>query len=294
MRIILIGCVEFSYKAFMALRAIESAEIVGVVTKKSSSFNADFVSLEPLAVAAGIPCFFSGKDQDSLLPEWLRALKPDVIYCFGWSFLLPQDILNIPAYGAIGYHPAALPYNKGRHPLIWALVLGLKETASTFFFMDSGADSGDILSQQKVAIAPNDDARSLYDKINFVACEQIRQFTPALISKTYTRIPQDKSVGNSWRKRGKEDGKIDWRMSAISIYNLVRALTRPYVGAHCSYNGADIKIWAVEISQYAPENIEPGKILAVNGPQITVKCGDGSIIIKGHEFPALPEKGSYL
>ena len=59
-------------------------------------------------------------------------------------------ILDLAPLGIIGFHPAALPRNRGRHPIVWALVLGLEETASTFFFMDKGADTGDILSQEKI------------------------------------------------------------------------------------------------------------------------------------------------
>ena len=83
---------------------------------------------------------------------WISNLAPDVIFCFGWSGLLKKELLQIPPMGVIGYHPTALPKNRGRHPITWALNLGLKETASTFFFMDDGIDSGDILSQKKVLI----------------------------------------------------------------------------------------------------------------------------------------------
>ena len=90
--------------------------------------------------------------------------------------------------GIVGYHPAALPSNRGRHPLIWALVLGLTETASTFFFMDEGADSGDILDQRPVSILPSDDAKSLYERISQVAISQIRDFVPRLTEKNIIDI----------------------------------------------------------------------------------------------------------
>lgn len=72
--------------------------------------------------------------------SWIKALSPDILLCFGWSSLLKEELLRIAPMGVLGYHPAELPYNKGRHPLIWAKVLGLEETASTFFFMDQTAD----------------------------------------------------------------------------------------------------------------------------------------------------------
>ena len=72
----------------------------------------------------------------------------------GWSRIIGKELLAVPPKGIVGYHPAALPANRGRHPIIWALALGLKETASTFFFMDNGADSGPIISQKSLIISP--------------------------------------------------------------------------------------------------------------------------------------------
>lgn len=297
MNIVLIGCVEFSYMTFKHLLTLKDMKIVGIITRKESAFNADFHSLASLAVEKGMPCFFpKGNDQNDMV-EWLTNLKPDVIYCFGWSYLLKESVLQIPPLGVIGYHPAALPKNRGRHPIIWALALGLKETASTFFFMDEGADSGDIISQKTVQIEIDDDALSLYRKLTAVAIGQISEFTLQLAANVFPKIPQDNSKANYWRKRTKKDGQIDWRMSSKSIYNLVRALTRPYVGAHYVYGLEEIKIWKTEIvdPQFPNfDNIEPGRVLQVDGQNLVVKCGEGALKLTEHEFETLPAKGCYL
>lgn len=297
MNIVLIGCVEFSYMTLKHLLTLKDIKIVGIITRKESAFNADFHSLEPLAIEKEIPCFFAkGNDQNDMV-EWLTKLKPDVVYCFGWSYLLKEEILKIPRLGVIGYHPAALPLNRGRHPIIWALALGLNETASTFFFMDEGADSGDILSQKKVQIAIDDDALSFYRKLTAVAIGQISDFTLQLAANDFPKIHQDHSKANYWRKRTKSDGQIDWRMSSKSIYNLVRALARPYVGAHCISGTEEIKIWKTEIvdPQFPDlKNIEPGNVLQVDDQNIVVKCGEGVLKLIDHEFKTLPEKGCYL
>ena len=299
MRIAFIGCVQYSGVLLSHLMErlparVPAAEVVGVATRETSSFNADFASLRPLAEAAGIPCFLArGNDQESL-GAWLRERAPDVVYCFGWSYLLRREILSIPPLGVIGFHPTALPANRGRHPLIWALALGLAETASTFFFMDEGADSGDILSQRPIAIGEDDDAGTLYRKVTAAALEQMEVFTAQLASGSYPRLPQDPSRATSWRKRGRADGQVDWRMSARSIHNLVRALTRPYVGAHCVAGDRDVKIWRTARIDEAPANAEPGKVLAVDGSRIAVRCGEGAVELVEHEFPELPRPGSYL
>lgn len=295
MKIVFIGCVEFSYKLLQHLiTSVKDAEIVGVITRDKSAFNADFCSLKGIADSASIPCFLAeGNAQDTLV-DWMEQLRPDVAYCFGWSYLLKHEVLNIPRLGVIGYHPAELPQNRGRHPIVWALTLGLPFTASTFFFMDEGADSGDILSQELLEIDIRDDAKTLYGKLEQVAVKQVSNFTEALANNSYKRISQDHAKANYWRKRSKLDGEIDWRMSAITIYNLVRALAKPYLGAHCIYKNNDIKIWRTELVDCDYKNIEPGKIIRVDGKDIWVKCGEGILKLISHEFTDIPDEGSYL
>ena len=296
MKIVFIGCVKFSYEALKCLLEIKEVEISGVVTRLESSFNADFQSLKEIAEDNDIPCLLvKGNMQDEIY-NFVSNIRPDVVYCFGWSYLLNQSILNVASLGVIGYHPAALPQNRGRHPIIWALALGLDITASTFFFMDTGADSGDILSQVQVPININDDADSLYNRLIDVALTQIPDFTKKLMVGTYQRIRQDHTKASYWRKRNKFDGCIDWRMADLSIFNLVRALTKPYVGAHCLYKDQEIKIWKVELCTSKTEyvNIEPGKIVRVDRDIIYIKCGNGILKMIDHDFIELPCEGDYL
>ena len=293
-KILFIGTVEFSYKALSTL--IENKfEIVGVLSKKESNFNSDYYDLTTLAEDNNIPIIYRTKDNKDEIISFIKSLNPDIIYCFGWSHILTKSILSIPKYGVIGFHPAELPNNRGRHPIIWALFLGLKQTASTFFIMDEGADTGDIISQEKIKII-DDNAFTLYNKIINVALKQIVSFTIELETKEVflNKIQQDKTQGNSWRKRTKQDGKIDFRMTSNAILNLVNALSRPYVGAHVEFQNQDVKIWSVRDEKSNLSNFEPGKVLEIIGNDIIVKTYDGSIRILDHEFKITPIKGEYL
>lgn len=293
MKILFIGTVEFSYKTLEKLIEL-NAEIVGVCTKKVSNFNSDFADLTPLCNKANIPLKYVEDINSGESIDWIKGLKPDIIFCFGWSSLIKKDLLNLPKMGIVGYHPALLPKNRGRHPLIWALALGLKASGSTFFFMAEGADDGDILSQEEVEIFYEDDARSLYDKMLATALKQIEYFLPKLQNNTFKRVKQDSSLANTWRKRGKLDGKIDFRMTSGAIYNLVRALTKPYIGAYIEYNGKDVSVWRVKEVDFNRENIEPGKVLENDGRTIVVKTYDKAIKIIEHDFVELPKNGEYL
>jgi methionyl-tRNA formyltransferase len=253
------------------------ADVVGVCTKQASSFNSDFADLAPVCQGNDIPCQYVDDINSPETLAWIRDRKPDVIFCFGWSFLLKQELLSMAPLGVVGYHPAALPANRGRHPLIWALALGLEKTASTFFFMDEGADSGDIVSQNEIEISESDDAADLYAKMTTTALRQLDEFVPALAESRHARLKQLPDSANSWRKRGPADGMIDWRMSSRTIHNLVRALTRPYIGAEFVWEGKSFKVWRAAVAETTAVNMEPGKVLATGDGQVVVKCGDGAI-----------------
>lgn len=294
MKAAFIGCVDFSHAMLSHLLTLPGMDVVGVVTRRQSAFNADFHSLEDLAHAAAIPCFFAeGNDQGAMVGA-IRSWAPDVVFCLGWSYLLRPELLALPRFGVIGYHPALLPRNRGRHPIIWALALGLAETGSTFFVMDEGADSGDIVSQERVAISSDDDAASLYARLEEVSRSQLAAIAAQLAAGRLERRPQDHAAATYWRKRGRADGRIDWRMSANAIANLVRALTRPYVGAHCEVGGVDLKVWRVEAVPGFAADIEPGRVLAVDAAMPVVKCGDGAIRLIEHDFNSLPIVGDCL
>ena len=160
--------------------------------------------------------------------------------------------------------------------------------------MDEGPDSGAILSQRKIEISSDDDAQSLYNKTTAIAIEQIRDFLPDLVKDTYKRHPQAEGQANSWRKRGKPDGRIDWRMSAEAIHNLVRGLGRPYIGAHFDYGDQEIKVWRTEIENPVPVNLEPGKILRSNSKGVLVKTGSGAVQLCEIKPQVALREGVYL
>ncbi len=276
MKVVLIGGVRFSAVILEQLVSL-AVEVVGVCTKRPRLSNSDEFDLGPIAIQHEIPVRHVTNVNDPENLEWIAGLKPDLICCFGWSQLLGTELLGIPPMGVIGFHPAALPSNRGRHPIIWALALGLAETASTFFLMDEGADSGDIVSQKSVAIHEEDDAGTLYEKITTTAVSQVQEFIPKLIDGNMTRVTQDQSKANYWRKRVIDDGRIDWRMSNTAIHNLVRALTRPYLGAHFDYKDEQVRVWRTEVIEDHRVNLEPGLVIDVDSQGLTVKTDAGAI-----------------
>jgi len=295
MKVLFIGCVQSS-EIFLKTLIRQEADIVGVITKRESRLNADFVDLSFLCSEKGIACLYVDNINEKGACEFIQSLSPDIGFCLGWSQLLKKEVLNLFPKGVIGFHPSALPKNRGRHPIIWALALGLTETASSFFMLEEGADTGKVVSQVRVPILYEDNARTLYDKIMNVAEKQLVYLWEKICESTIPYVELEREEHNTWRKRNKNDGKIDWRMSSRNIYNLVRALSEPYVGAHFEYNGYEYKVWEVkELSDFAYKNIEPGKIIGVDDEwRFSVKTGEGIMEIIRYDQNFIPEIGMYL
>ena len=293
MKILFIGSVKFSFLMIEELIKMKK-NIVGVCTLEKSKFNSDHCNLAEISIVNQIDFLYASEINSSENINWIKSKSPDIIFCFGWSKLLNKNILNIPKKGVIGFHPTLLPRNRGRHPLIWPLVLGLKETGSSFFYMEETADTGNIISQKKINISDKDDASTLYMKIVETAKKQLHQFIPLLESGKIIAEVQDNSKSNYWRKRNFNDGQIDWRMTAISIHNLVRALTKPYVGAHFKNKGKLYKVWKTELSDLKDVYSEPGKVLLIDKGEIIIKCGNGVIKLKEFDYCSDIKKGDYL
>lgn len=289
MRIVFVGAVEFSQHCLEEVLK-NGGNVVAVITiaKERATFHSDYADLSEVATRYRVPVYKISSSINK--PEnvaLIRSLQPDVIFVFGWSQLISREILNIPPLGCIGSHPALLPKNRGRHPLIWALVEGLEESGLTFFYMDEGADSGDILWQKAFPITLEDDARSLYDKIKALASEGIKEFLPQLINGTAPRIPQNHSQATYWRKRTENDGEINWSAPTLASYNLIRALTRPYVGAHTYVEGHKMIVWRAILPRapIPPEakDLEPGTVFATDGLSFDVRTGDNYLTVLEYE-----------
>lgn len=277
-RVIMIGAVQFSERLALTLHD-GPLDLVGICTT-SRPFGSDASDLSPLAKQLGVDALDVQDLNDPASIAWLTERSPDVIVCAGWSRLLRDEVLQLPRLGVIGYHPAALPRNRGRHPIIWTLVLGLPSAGSTFFLMDEGADSGPIISQRSIPVLGQESVASLYARLNEVASAQLTDIAIEIDrTRGFEIQPQDPAAATSWRKRSERDGRVDWRMSAAVLERLVRALGSPYPGAVFLIASEQIRIVRAEVVR-GPLDVEPGRVLTVSGDDATIMTGDGALRIR--------------
>jgi len=214
--------------------------------------------------------------------DLLRKYEPDYIFV-SWPKMIKTDVINIPKYFCIGTHPSNLPYNRGRHTLHWLIALGFQETELSFFKMDEGVDTGDLLLQVPFTVTTDDTINDVNDKMNHAAYEGTKKLCQNFHS--YPSSPGEKQnhkLANYWRKRTPHDITLDLRMPADLIIRIVRSFTLPYPCANLIFRKHTIKIEKAKVVKTALQakelkRIEPGKIISAEENRIIVKV-DNEII----------------
>lgn len=190
------------------------------------------IYLDDFAKEFGIPLFKMNHINDANVSEVIKNYEIDWLFVIGWSQIASADFLKIPKKGVIGAHPTLLPTGRGRAAIPWAILKGLDKTGVTFFKMDEGVDTGEILDQFEIAIRKDESATSLYDKVNAAHVLLMKQIWPKLVESSLVGVKQDESLATYWEGRTVADGELKFSMSLMEVDCLVRATTRPYPGAY--------------------------------------------------------------
>ena len=172
----------------------------------------------------------------------IRALRPDFLFSFYYRHMLKPALLAGAGGGALNMHGSLLPKYRGRVPVNWAVINGETETGATLHYMTEKPDAGDIVDQLAVPILPDDTALEVFRKVTVAAEITLHRSLPALLAGTAPRQPQDLAQGTYCGGRKPEDGRIDWRLPAARIHNLVRGVAPPYPGAFTRLQGSTLRI----------------------------------------------------
>ena len=251
----------------------QGAEIALIFTHEDSPTEEIwFESVRDLAKQHGIPY----QTTDISAPEnveRVRAISPDFILSFYYRNMIKPVVLEIPKFGALNLHGSYLPKYRGRVPVNWAVINGESETGATLHYMVEKPDAGDIVDQEKVAIAFTDTAQDVFGKVTDAAVAVIARAWPLLREGSAERIPMDLTAGSYFGGRKPADGLIDWTRSAVQIYNLIRGVTHPYPGAFTYCEGKKVVIWQ---TWPLAGQADPGRILS----QAPLRVGTGEGILE--------------
>ncbi len=195
-----------------------------------------------LGLELGLPIFQPERIREQDSERRLRELAPDTMVVVAYGQILPAGLLNVPRLGTLNVHASLLPRHRGPAPIEWAIIAGDSETGVTIMRMDAGVDTGPMLAQERVPIAPEETAETLSKRLAEVGARLLVQTLAKLQHGEITAESQPLEGVTHARRLRSEDGKLDPEtMSAHEIDRRVRALGER-IGCWLTLNGVDLKI----------------------------------------------------
>jgi methionyl-tRNA formyltransferase len=206
--------------------------------------------------------------------ECVRAEHPDALVVAAYGLLLPQELLDAGRFGALNIHASLLPRWRGAAPIQRALLAGDRETGVSIMQMEAGLDTGPVLLQRRIEIAPDDDGGTLHDRLAALGADAILDALADLEAGRVHARPQPEDGVTYAPKIDKRETRLDWSRSAAELERAVRAF-RPSPGAFTLLNGEPVKIWRAETCDSGGE---PGRLALVR-EKLVVACGQGGLAI---------------
>ncbi len=203
----------------------------------------------------------------------LTVLHPDVIIVVGYGRIIPQWMIDLPPLGNINLHASLLPKYRGAAPVQWAIARGEAVTGVTTMRIDAGLDTGDILLQKEVAIAPQDTTETLAPRLAAIGADLMVETLHGLKAGTIQPRPQDNTKATLAPSLKKEDGRIEFHLTAQEICNRVRGF-QPWPGTFTSFRGKNLHVWAATPVQ---RTLAEGEVI-VDTDRFMVGCGAGTAL----------------
>jgi methionyl-tRNA formyltransferase len=218
----------------------------------------------------------------------LEQYQVDLMLVIGWQRLVPEWMLGKIKIGAFGMHGSsrALPYGRGRSPMNWSLIQNKNMFITNLFRYNKDIDAGDIVDSMIFDINPFDTSQTLHYKNTLSMVKILKDNIDNMLKGDIKLKPQLNIPPSYYPKRTADDGIILWERDTTEIYNLIRAVTKPFHGAFTFSKDKKILIWKAFPfdTRLFDSTIEPGTVLEIflNGDFI-VKTGSDSLIVTDYE-----------
>lgn len=284
-----LGWIGIHEEGIPALDAVCCAgyQVQGVMTlsKDAAAGRAGSACYDDICRPYHVPVYEVDHVNDASSLDILKSWECDVLVVLGWGQILNAEVLQLPKIGAVGAHASLLPRNRGSAPVNWAIINGEPQTGNSLIWLVPDVDAGNVIDQRSFPISQYDTCRTIYDAVAESNREMLLSLLPKLADGMILGSAQPESDAALLPRRRPRDGEIDWSNSTNQIYNLIRAVTRPYPGATALFRGQSYKIWTAAAMPELKTGMAPGTVIgSVKSPRPEgcgqlVSTGDGAILI---------------
>jgi methionyl-tRNA formyltransferase len=279
--VVFFGTPDFAVPSLEALSAAGTAPVL-VVTQPARAVGRGrrvqrgAVAEHALSLGLTVREVASVKTEDFI--QSLEKLDPWVVVVVAFGQILPPALLAVPRAGCVNLHASLLPKYRGAAPIQAAIAAGDAVTGVTTMLMTAGLDEGPLLLQREVRIGERETAPELARRLAVAGAELLITTLEELAAGDVEPRPQDDELATYAPRLGKDDGRLDWRLSAAEIFNRWRAFT-PWPGLTTSLRGVDLKILDCRTAEHgAPIDPQPGTVVEV-APELVVACGRASALV---------------
>ncbi len=281
MRVIFMGTPDFSVGILEAI--VEAGhEVVLTVTQpdkpKGRGNAVQFPPVKEAALKHDIEVYQPKRVREPECVAYLQKYEPDIIIVAAFGQILPKEILDMPKYGCVNVHASLLPKYRGAAPIQWAVINGEKISGVTTMRMNEGIDTGDMIEQKEVELAPEETGGSLFDRLAVAGAELCVHTMEEIEAGRAVYTKQEESEATHTGMIKKQFGKIDWTKPAVEIERLIRGLN-PWPSAYTSLNGKTLKIWKASV-RLGGEKADAGKVVLVTKKEIGVQTGEGILVLE--------------
>lgn len=280
MRIVFMGTPDFAAASLKKL-IDEKYDIAAVFTQpdkpRDRGMKLSYSPVKELALENNIPVYQPTKLRDGTATELIKSLRPDILVVVAYGRILPDDMLEVPKYGAINVHASLLPKYRGAAPIQWAVLNGDKITGVTTMYLASEMDTGDIIYTAETEIGEFETSGKLFDRLMVMGAELLDRTLRDIEAGTAPRTPQDHSKASYVKMLDKSLSPIEWAKTPREVIKQIYGL-QPWPVATAELDGKVFKIYSAEYTQNKTDKA-PGSVVSAGKKGIEIACLGGETLL---------------
>ena len=280
MRIVFMGTPDFAAASLKKL-IDEKNYIAAVFTQpdkpRDRGMKLSYSPVKELALENNIPVYQPTKLRDGTATELIKSLRPDILVVVAYGRILPDDMLEVPKYGAINVHASLLPKYRGAAPIQWAVLNGDKITGVTTMYLASEMDTGDIIYTSETEIGEFETSGELFDRLMVMGAELLDRTLRDIEAGTAPRTQQDHSKASYVKMLDKSLSPIEWAKTPREIIKQIYGL-QPWPVATAELDGKVFKIYSAEYTQNKTVKA-PGSVVSAGKKGIEIACLGGETLL---------------